>query len=123
MSHEKLAAIYSLETVAGAPIADMNSSWVTKAYDMIDFLHLCAHLVWDDLSPTGTLTLEYTGDPLKDGGGEPTSWATKNVTNVDGSFQEQMYLDANLPISAFRLRFDYISGAANLAAFIVKKRG
>jgi hypothetical protein len=119
--------IRKLQDASGADIVDMNSSWTTKTYALGDNLHLCVHLFWDNISPTGTMTLEYSGDPEAafpgDTENEATSWIAKNVTNVDGTYSELMYLDANLPVAAFRVKFQYLSGAADLEAFIVKKRG
>lgn len=121
MARNGLGVTYDLVDASNVAINDMDASWTTKAYEMIDHLHLCIQLQWDSLTPTGTMTLEYSGDPIREGAVEPTNWIAKDITNIDGTFQELMYLDANLPIACFRLRFQHVSGAANLISYIVKK--
>ena len=103
---------------AGLPITNMNASWTTNSYAVGDNLHLGIHLIWDNIAPTGTMTLEYSCDPLDDGSAvEAVGWTAKTVTNIDGTFLDLMYLDANLPITAFRLVFQRTGGgSANITS-------
>jgi hypothetical protein len=118
-----MQVIKQLKDQNDVDIVSMGASWTSKAYPMDDNLHLCVHLFWDALAPQGTLTLEYSGDPLNDGSELVDNWVAKDVTNVDGNFEEVMYLDANLPAASFRIKFQHISGSANLSTYIVRKRG
>jgi hypothetical protein len=119
--------IRKLQDASGIDIVNMNANWTTKTYPMGDNLHLCIHLFWDNIAPVGSMFLEYSGDPeaatQDDTEDEAASWVVKELTVVDGTFAELMYLDANLPVACFRLRFEWTSGAADLEAFIVKKKG
>lgn len=119
--------IRKLKNAADVDIVDMNASWTTKTFPMGDNLHLCVHLFWDNIAVTGTMTLEYTGDPeaaeFDDSQDEAVSWVAKDITNIDGSFAELMYLDSNLPAACFRLKFQHLSGSSNLDSFVVRKKG
>jgi len=122
--------IRELRDASNAPIVDMDASWTSKTYPMGDNLHLCIHLFWDNVAPIGTVILEYSGDPeaavaaaAGDTQDEAVNWVAKDATIVDGSYSDLMYLDSNLPVACFRLRFVHVSGSANLQAFIVRKRG
>jgi hypothetical protein len=114
--------IRELEDENFDPIVDMNADWTSKAYALGDNLHLCIHLFWDSIAPIGTMTLEYSGDPVNDGSESVQNWVAKDVSAIDGTFGEIMYLDANLPIACFRIKYQRISGTANLSTYIVKKR-
>ena len=112
-----------LVTSGGVEITNLNANWQTKTYELGDNVHLGVHIFWDNIALTGIMTLEYSCDPLRDGQNESANWVPKDVTNIDGSFTEIMFLDANLPVACFRLRFEHVSGAASLSSFISKKRG
>lgn len=105
-----------------APISNMDASWTSRWYSMGENLHLCIHLLWDDNSPEGDLYLDYSGDPIDDGSQVTVGFSVKNQVVLDGTFQDEMFLDANLAVASFRLRFEHTAGAANLNTFIVRKR-
>jgi hypothetical protein len=111
-----------LQDENGNEINSMGTSWTTRAYALGDNLHLCIHLFWTSITPQGVLTLEYSGDPVGDNSEFVQQWIAKDITHLDGSFQDQMYLDANLPVASFRLKYVRISGTAGLSGYIVKKR-
>lgn len=100
------------------PITSMGSNFVTIGYELGVNLHLGIHTEWD-AAVTGVMYLEYTGDRSK----FPTSWVPFNAINVDSTMRDLMFLDANLAIARFRLRWEVISGNANLTGYIVRKRG
>jgi hypothetical protein len=108
-----------LETEGGVEITSLDSSWTTKAYEFGEFNHLGIQLFWTDGTVTGTLYLDYSCDPPGDG---VENWLENNVVSLDGTFDKVLILDANLPITAWRLRWDHISGTADVAAYAVKKR-
>lgn len=105
-----------------ALINHMSSDWTAAAIPMGQNLHLCIHIFWDDPAVTGTLTLEYSADSTWDGSPVIEDWVEFNVVNLDGTFSNVMFLDKDLPISSFRLRFDHISGTANMKAYVKRMR-
>lgn len=78
------------------------------------------HLFWDDPSPLGTITLEYSCDPFGEND-DVDSWVAKTVINVDGTFENLMILDSDLAIAAFRLVWARTSGSGTLKAYITRK--
>jgi hypothetical protein len=112
----------TIKDVNGNDIVDMNASWETKAYEMGDYLHLGAHLFWDNPAVTGTMLLQYSCDPQA-GGNNVDNWVTKNTVTLDGSFSTAMFLDSHVPVSVFRLKFVRTAGTANLSSYIQRKRG
>lgn len=101
-----------------APITSMGADFVTIGYELGANLHLGIHLEWDDVA-TGVMYLEYSGDRAK----YPTSWVPFNAINVDSTMRDLMFLDSNLAISKFRLKWQRISGTGNLSGYIVRKKG
>lgn len=104
-----------LEDASGASILNMNASWTSKWYPMAEFKDLGWHLVWDSVAPTGNLFLEYTWDVgAAIGQADVIGTEIKDTVALDGSFQSQAFLDANVAITGFRLRFAHTGGAANI---------
>lgn len=103
---------------AGAPITSMGASFKSQCYEVGRNALLQVHMLWDNVAPTGTLYLEYSGVPCQDGSLiiPDSKWEQKsNFTIIlDGSFKSQMFLDANLPAASFRIRFVHTAGNANL---------
>lgn len=121
-----MSVLKTLVNASGSAIENLNADWTSKSYEFGDNSLLCIHLGWSDASVEGTLYLEYSGDPINDGeggGAEAEFWDVKNAIVLDGSFSSQMFLDSNLAISTFRLRFEHTSGTATLKSRIVRKRG
>jgi hypothetical protein len=112
--------------INGQPIINMNGNWTSKPYQMNEFLHLGVHLFWNNPAVQGTMILQYTCDPVGDSqsisNNDVDSWVDKNVVNIDGTFDDVMFLDANLPITAFRLLFLHISGSADLVSYVTRKK-
>ena len=109
-----------LKNVNGNPITDLNSNWESAPISFSAFRHLGIQLGWDNATVTGTLRLQYSCDPSGDGS-DVSIWTDKNVLSLDGTFDEAMFLDANLPVGNVRLTFAHASGTANLVSYIVKK--
>lgn len=106
-------------------IDNMNADWVSKAYAIGENTMLCIQLRWDDITLTGVLYLDYSGDTINDGTDDiaEDDWANFETTNVDGTFKSIMYLDKELSASSFRLRFVHTTGIADLRkVFIVRKK-
>jgi hypothetical protein len=103
--------IPGLKDAAGLDITNMNASWTSKWYSLVEFLHLCVQIGWSNMTPTGTLFLDYSADP------DGNIFSVKNAITVDGTFDEQMFLDADLAANNYRLRFVRTAGAANLTVF------
>jgi hypothetical protein len=111
--------IRGLKDISETPITSMGASWETIAYEFGHNLHLCVHVYWSNPSPQGILYLEYTGDPSP----IPESWILKDSVILNGTFQEHMFLDSDLAVYAFRLRFVHSSGGGAMESYIIKKRG
>lgn len=97
-----------LEDVSGTPITSMGASWESRAYVLGNNNNLCVHLAWDNIAPVGTMYLDYSGDPLG------SIWEPFNTVVIDGSFSSHMFLDSNIAVAAFRIRYDSTSGTANI---------
>lgn len=106
-----------LEQADGTPIENLNADFTSKWYSFGEFLHMALHLGWDNIAAQGNLFLDYSCDP------DGVIYTVKNDITLDGTFNEQMFLDANLAISNYRLRYVRISGNANLEMFHNNKRG
>lgn len=116
------SVIKGIKDVNNVDITSMSASWVTKPYGMDDFLHLGVHIFWDNPAITGTMELQYTCDPVASNT-DVNSWVTKNVVNVDGTFDDILFLDSNVPITAYRLVWQHISGTGNIVdVYHVRKK-
>jgi hypothetical protein len=115
--------IDTLTDDSGNEITTMNTSWTTKAYELGSNLHLGIHLSWNNVAVQGTLTLEYSCDPVRHDG--VAVWVEKKVVTLDGTFSDLMIVDSDVPIASFRLVWARTSGdSGGLAGtYIVKKRG
>lgn len=108
------------------PILNMNASWNSRPYELEDNVHLGIQLKWDNAAVTGTIYLDYSLSPIVSGSSPMTiegDWLTNNTVTLDGTFQQIMFLDANLAITAFRLRFVRTAGTANLLSYVNRKKG
>jgi hypothetical protein len=112
--------IFELVDENDNPITDMGVDWTSKAYDFENLLFLAAHVYWTNIAITGTLFLEYSCDHTRDRSAIDV-WEAKNEETLDGSYTSLMFLDSNLAIASFRLRFVHASGAGDVAAKIVAK--
>lgn len=111
--------IVGLKAVNGDDILDMDANWTSKWYPFGYFAHLAVQLKWDDPLVEGTLYLDYTADP----DAATDVYTVKNNVLLDGTFDEMLFLDSNLPVVSYRLRFEHSSGSADLLAFHNYKRG
>ena len=102
--------IVGLKDAAGDPITNMGANWTSKWYPF-PYNHLSSHLKWSNVAIEGTLHLDYSSDPA----GSISS--IKNSIVLDGTFDETLFLDANLAINSYRLRFEHTSGAGTVSAF------
>lgn len=108
---------------SGNDIVDLNANWTSKPYSLGDFRSFGIQLLWDNAAVTGTMVLEYTCDPsgARDGA-EIGGWTEKNLVALDGSFAELLFLDADVPIANWRLRFVHTAGSANLETFVTRRQ-
>jgi hypothetical protein len=104
----------------GELITNLNASWTSEPLSMAKALHLGVQLGWSDSSVEGNMFLEYTCDP-RGQSADSVFWTTKSEVTLDGTFGELLFLDENLSVSNFRLRFVHSSGAADLQTFIARK--
>lgn len=112
--------IKKLEDINGNEITNMGASWVTRPYELENLLHLAAHVYWDNPAITGFLFLEYSVDSARDK--TPIDkWEVYNGVELDGTFDSMMFLDSNVPVSSYRLRFTHNAGAGSLQARILTK--
>jgi hypothetical protein len=96
-------------------IVSMGASWVSQAYRVLQSKFFSIHLVWNDDTPRGMLTLQYTNDQSL------VEWIDKDIVNVDGTFEDVLFIDADITIAAFRIKFDRTAGDADLKSFIIRK--
>lgn len=114
-----------LRKVDNTPITDMNSDWVTMAYNFDHHNILAIQMRWSDINLRGVLYIDYSNETcLETGSNIPDAdWAPFSAINLDGTFQSILHLDAELGVNSFRLRFDNVSGTANIdKVFINRKR-
>lgn len=109
--------IQGLEKANGDTIIDLNANWTSKWYPFGEFLNMAVHLKWSDINVQGSLYLDYSTDP------DGSFYTVKNNIALDGSFDEMLFLDSNLAVTAYRLRFEHTLGAADLLSFHNYKRG
>lgn len=112
--------IKGLEDINGNAITDMGANWETKPYSFENLLHLAAQIYWSDPAIEGDMYLEYTCDSRRD----RTSidlWETFQTVNLDGTFRSVLFLDANLAVASYRIRFVHSSGSGSVDARIVGK--
>jgi hypothetical protein len=102
-------------------ISSMGAAWTTQAYPMGQNTMLSVHLAWTG-TPVGTLYLDYSSERC-DQGDTVSSWVNKTEVDVDGTFNEEMFLDAQLPVASYRLRFVSTSGTGVLSSWTFNKRG
>jgi len=102
------------------PIIDLDADWTTKDYELGLNKHLCIQLGWDNAALEGDVFLDYSAEQGNDSDGVSV-WTVKSAVNLDGTFQEVMFLDSNLAIGSFRLRFTHTLGSANMTANITRK--
>lgn len=110
-----------LKDTADVLINSMNATWTTKAYALGENSMLSVHLAWTG-APVGTLYLDYSSERC-DQGDTVSSWVNKSSVTLDGSFNEQMFLDSLLSIASYRLRFVRTSGTGVLSSWTCNKRG
>lgn len=103
---------------AGAYITSMSADFVTYAYLLGGSQNIGLHIEWD-AAVTGVMYLEYSGDFALN----TTSWVAFNAINVDSSMRELMFLDANLAIARFRLKWQRLTGTANVMGYINRQKG
>jgi hypothetical protein len=117
MSREKL--IRSLIKDDGTEVTNLNSSFTSRPYQMGSHLHLGIQLKWTG-SPLGIMHLEYSCDPdsSSDDDFEPY-----NSINMDGSFDGILFLDSNVAIAQFRLRYESTSGTTSAFKSSVLRKG
>lgn len=104
------------------PITSMGADWISKRYPMGDNFMLNVHLLWDDVAPEGSLFLEYSGKEDADPANRD-DWEVKNVVTVDGTFKSQMFIDANLCLGWFIVRYERTSGTAALEGYVKALKG
>jgi hypothetical protein len=114
-----MQVIKNLQTSLGEDITSMAASWATKAYQFGSNLHLGIHLFWD-APVTGTMFLEYSCDPVDADGVQ--NWVIKNQVSITTD-QALMLLDANVPVISFRVRFERLTGSANVKSYVILKTG
>lgn len=103
--------VLGLKNSSDSDILNMNADWTSKWYPFGKFKDLSVQLKWSNISLLGTLYLDYSCDP------NGSIFSTKNVLDVDGTFDEALFLDAALAINNYRLRFVHSSGTATVVAF------
>lgn len=100
-----------LKDASDQPIEDLNADWTSKWYSFAKFVQFSLQLGWDNATVEGELFLDYSSDP------DGSIFTVKSAVTLDGSFNEALFLDADLGVAAYRLRFTNSSGTANLTAF------
>jgi hypothetical protein len=103
--------VIGLTDAANNPITDMGADWTSKWYGFGKFKHVAVHLGWTNLLIEGTLYLDYSCDP------DGVIYTVKNVILLDGTFNEDLFIDANLAINNYRFRFEHTVGAGTVTAF------
>lgn len=99
-------------------ITSMGTDFVTYAYLLGGSQHIGIHVEWD-AEVTGVMYLEYSGDYDV----ATTSWVTFNAINVDNTMRDLMFLDANLAVARFRIKWQRLTGNANVVAHIIRQKG
>jgi hypothetical protein len=103
-------------------IVNLNADWTTCIMSLGENHHLGVHLWWDNVAVTGTLYIDYSCDIAEDQANfDDTSMPTITTVALNGTFQEYMFLDKDIPVASFRIRFVHTSATANLKARIVRK--
>lgn len=101
-----------------AYITSMGADFTTYAYLLGGSQHIGIHIEWD-AAVTGVMYLEYSGDFNV----STTSWVAFNAINVDASMRDLMFLDANLAIARFRIKWQVLTGTANVLGHIIRQKG
>lgn len=116
--------IEELKDVDGNPIISMNADWTSQPYPMGSNVHIASQFRWSDMTLTGVFYLDYTCAPIdRISNIEEEDWINFQAANLVGDKNGVLFLDSNLAISAFRYRFENISGTADLEkVYIVRKR-
>lgn len=105
-------------------ITNMNASWISKAYPLGSNVNTSFQFRWSDETLTGVLYMDYTCAPItKMDEIVEEDWIQFAAANLVGDKDGALFLDANLAISAFRFRFEHLTGTADLIkVFLIGKR-
>lgn len=106
------AYIQGLKDAGGADITNMGANWTSKWYPFGKWDIFSLQLLWSNAAITGTLYLDISSGP---DGDIPEN---KNTIVVDGSFGQYTFLDAQLAVLSYRLRFVHTAGAGTLSKVI-----